>query len=202
MLTFSCFIFSALEAMLQNGGDPFLKNKNGDSIETYLQNREDLLNLKELVNQARINKNLDNTEENYYIHKGVESGSMKWLQFYAFFGGNFKSFNKNGERPLDIALKKANVEIVLYVISQSQELLDDQNIFNQVFHYLERQILDQKITKAQLQLKIYKTILQKLIRIGTDRNKNVQVFLEMMEPKSFVFPNDGCDIDITITSHL
>jgi len=200
ILTFTFFIFSALEALLKNGGDPFIKNKNGDSIESYLQNREDLQNLKELVDQARINQNSDHTEENYYIHKAVETGSMKWLQFYAFFGGIFKSFNKNGERPLDIALKKANVEIVLYVISQSQELLNDQNIFNQVFHYLESQILEQKISKAQLQLKSYKAILQKLIRIGTDSNKNVQVFLEMLDPKWM--PNEASDIDITISTQM
>ncbi len=177
-----------------------MKNKNGDSIESYLQNSEDLQNLKELVDQARISKNAAKTGENHYIHKAIETGSLKWLQFFAFFGGNFKSFNKNGERPLDIAIKKANVEIVLYVISQSQELLNDQNIFNQVFHYLESQILEQKISKAQLQLKSYKAILQKLIRIGTDSNKNVQVFLEMLDPKWM--PNEASDIDITISTQM
>ena len=185
---------------MKNGGDPFIKNKNGDSIESYLQNREDLQNLKELVDQARINQNSDHTEENYFIHKAVETGSLKWLQFYAFFGGNFKSFNKNGEMPLNIALKKTNVEIVLYVISQSRELLDDQTIFNEVFHFLESQILEQKISKYQLQLKSYKTILQKLIRIGNVSNKNVQVFLEILDPKWM--PNEASDIDITISTQM
>ena len=138
------YTFSALKALLQNGGNPFIKNKNGDSVESYLQNRDDLQSLKALVHQARVSKNSSITGENHFIHKAVENGSMKWLQFYAVFGGNFKSYNKTGERPLDIAIKKGNIDIVLYVISQSQELLESQDIFHQVYKFLETKFLDHK----------------------------------------------------------
>jgi len=185
---------------LQNGGDPFLKNKNGDSIETYILNREDLQNFRELVDSARVRKNSEDTGQNHFIHKAVENGSMKWLQFYAFFGGNFKSFNKKGERPLDIAIKNDNADIVLYVISQSQELLDDQSIFCQVFNFLESQILEQKISKFQIEK--YESIFKKLVKIGNENNKNVRVLLEMVESEYLALPNDKSVIDITISTQM
>ena len=194
------YTFSALEALLQNGGDPFLKNKNGESIETYLQNRDDLQSLKALVEQARVSKNSSITGDNHFIHKAVENGSMKWLQFYAVFGGNFKSYNKTGECPLDIAIKKDNIDIVLYVISQSQELLENQDIFNHVFQFLETKFLDQKINRSQSQK--YETLFKKLIRIATQNNKNVQVLLEMIRPESLSLSNDEDNNYLTISTQL
>jgi hypothetical protein len=194
------FAFRALEALLQNGGDPFLKNKNGDSIESYLQNREDLQNLRELVDQARVSKNSEDKGENKFIHKAVENGNMQWLQFYAFFGGNFKSFNKQGERPLDIAIKMANVDIVLYVISQSQELLENHDIFDQVSNFLQSQILEQKISNTLKQK--YETLLQKLVKIGTNNDNNVDILFKFIEPQSLVIPNDEGNFDLTVTTQL
>jgi len=177
-----------------------MKNKNGDSIESYLQNSEDLQNLKELVDQARISKNAAKTGENHYIHKAVETGSMQWLQFYAFFGGNFKSFNARGERPLDIAINEDNADLVLYVTSQCQELLDDQSIFCQVFNFLESQILDKKIRKSLLQK--YKTLLRKLVKIGVNNNKNVQFLLDIIKPNSLAMSNEESNYDLVLTIQL
>ncbi len=172
--------------MLQNGGDPFLRNKKGESIETYLKDREDLQHLKTLLEQARIRKNSDTKEGANFIHKAVEEGSLTWLKIYSILGGNFYSFNQKGDRPLDVALNPhANTEVMLYVLNQSQRLFDDQNVFSRVLQFLKIQILEEKIDKSQV--KKYNTLWNNLIKIGEDNGEDMKVLLNMTR-KNIVNP--------------
>jgi hypothetical protein len=172
------FFFSELEALLQNGGDPFLRNQKGKSIVTYLKDREDLQHLKSLVEQARIRKNSDTKEGANFIHKAVEEESLTWLKIYSILGGNFYSFNQKGDQPLDVALSlPVNGDVMLYVLNQSQRLLDDPNVFSRVLQFLKIQILEGKIDKSKVNK--YNTLWNNLIKIGEDNGEDMKVLLNV-----------------------
>jgi hypothetical protein len=163
--------------LLQNGGDPFLKNKNGESIETYLKDRGDFKHLKILVEEARIKKSSDIAGKNNFIHKAVEDGSLRWLAIYSALGGNFYCFNEKGERPIDVAIGLDNADIMLYVLNQSQRLLEDQNFVSRVIQFLKIKVLEQKINKSQAQK--YKTLWNNLIEKGAENGDDTEVLREI-----------------------
>ena len=176
--------------MLENGGDPFIKNMKGESIESILNDTEDHEDLKLLIDTARKNLSLKTTGIASPIHNAIKEGNISWLKIYKMLGANFCSFNDKGERPIETAinLDHANVDIVLFVLNQSQTLLEEETILKLVFQYLEAQVRQKFMNKSLV--KKYEDLWQNLIKTGTKRGENIQTLSEMVQtPSRFVFSN-------------
>jgi len=184
--------------LLENGGDPFQKNKKGESIESILNDMEDHDDLKSLIETAKKNLSLKTTGRASLIHNAIEDGNILKLQIYSMLGGNFNSFNEKGERPIETAinLENANVEIVLFVLNRSQSLLEEENIFKFVFQYLEIQT-DQKNINANI-LKKYEDSVLNLIEKATKRGENIQALLKMIQTPSLLFLSDLLKLAIQV----
>lgn len=177
--------------MLENGGDPFQKNKKGESVESILNDMEDPEDLKSLIDIAKQNLSVKTTGRASVIHNAIEDGNILKLQIYSMLGANFYSFNEKGERPIETAitnLENANVEIVLYVLNCSQSLLDEEKIFKLVFQFLEKETQQKNINETII--KKYEDSLLSLIEKATKRGKNIQNLLKTIQSPSLLFLSD------------
>ncbi len=171
--------FRALEQLIKNGGDPFQRNKKEESIESYLNDIEGHESLKLLIQES---KGGLSTEGESPIHRAIEDNKTMKLHIYRVLGANFYAFNNKGERPLEVAINLGDVDIVLFVLHQSQILLEEDTMFDRVVQFLASQILQQNINVTHVHK--YKELWRNVIVSGAKRRENFTALLGMVPASS------------------
>jgi hypothetical protein len=95
----------ALSAMLEHGGNPFIKNKKGESIESLLQRSEFEIPVKIA---AKINelKSAPIQCKESPVHKSVRDNNVNRLKILKMCFASLESYNYHQERPGGNAIKK------------------------------------------------------------------------------------------------
>jgi ankyrin repeat protein len=105
-----------LKEMLSKGGNPFIKNKQGETAEDLLESaKKNLLRMRSDAKQQdadRVNEILsqmgemkkDHQETNESrVHIAARANNLRKIQFYHKIGAPLESYNLNGETPLELA---------------------------------------------------------------------------------------------------
>ncbi len=140
--------FNELLAMLEHNGNPFLKNKKGESIENYLKvefsSNEILKKIKEKVETLKKEtKDALKKTSTGVVHQATIERNLNKLRFYYFFSISLETFNGNGVIPLELALDSNDLEIVLFIVNSTKNIFENTslapgvnfvNIFSSLFH--------------------------------------------------------------------
>jgi ankyrin repeat protein len=95
-----------LKEMLSKGGNPFIRNKHGESSEDLLrsdanQNSDLLPEIWNLIEEMKTNLSEETNES--LVHAAVRKNDLKKIQFYHRIGAPLVSFNLMGQTPLELA---------------------------------------------------------------------------------------------------
>ena len=109
--------FVELKEMLKMGGNPFVKNMHGESIEFLIGLKkhcsEDFLEIDKMIEEAKQNMPEETNES--LVHKAVRENDLKKLKLYHKFGALLSWYNLKGQTPKDVAIEKGFVDIVKYI---------------------------------------------------------------------------------------
>lgn len=90
----------------------------------YLIKKQEMSLIKALVLRADYNINALNSKGNSAFHYAVNQEDMNCMILLRAHGANLAITNKNGESPLDVALKKKNQAIILYLIANNVPIVN------------------------------------------------------------------------------
>ena len=109
--------FAELQEMLKMGGNPFVKNNNGQSIEFLIGLKkhcsEEFLEIEKMIKEAK--QNIPEETNESLVHKAVRENDLKKLKLYHKFGALLSSYNSKGQTPKDVAIEKGFLDIVKYI---------------------------------------------------------------------------------------
>ena len=168
--------FEALMAMLEKGGNPFVKNKRGESIVSYLQASEPEIQQKfePKIKELKIKALLASIKsEESPVHRSVRENNLKRLKRLRMFCATLESYNSMQEKPIDIAMKNGNLEIALYIMKYSQNVFDDSSRALKCFDFLSEKIASTivDLTFIEDYTNIWKTFLE----YGIEHRLNVTI---------------------------
>ena len=104
--------YPELKAMLDKGGNPFLRNNQGQTVESILRSTtdQDSRLVEEIFNNIDLLKRRTPQETNEsLVHSAVRRNNFKKLRFYHRLGASLDTYNLKGKTPRDLA-----VELGLY----------------------------------------------------------------------------------------
>ena len=112
--------FQELKAMLDNGGNPFLKNKSGETIEGLLKTNPTQQSqstiVQEILNEAEQLKQRTTMETNEsLVHSAVRKKDLKILKLYSKLGASLQTLNLKDQTPRELAAELGFHEIVQYI---------------------------------------------------------------------------------------
>ena len=126
--------FEALTRMIQNGGNPFVRNKEGESVNLLLESlTEEQAGIKEQLKEA-----IKNFEENFpcgdqesFVHCAARNNQLKLLKRYKFLQASFDSYNNKRQKPVEIAMESGQLEVAIYLMENTFGffLTEEQNTY-------------------------------------------------------------------------
>lgn len=86
------------------------------------------------------------------------------------FGACLETYNSTQEKPIDIAMKEGNLEIVLYIMKYTKNVFEDSCLARKCFDFLSEKIASKKVDPILIDdyTNIWKTFLQ----YGIEHNLN------------------------------
>ena len=160
--------------MLENNGNPFIRNKKGETIDDYLQKEAcDAIiyqKLKDYVRKIQIQQNNILEEKPAdRVHQSVIENNLKKLRLYRLLSASLESYNLKGEMPLEIAMKNDNLEIVLYLIEHTKNVFENMSLGPKVYDFLAKKIRE-KNELLPSHIKRYSKVWEKFLNYRDDFN--------------------------------
>ena len=114
--------FLELKEMLLKGGNPFIRNKHGESAEDFLrrdpnQNSDHMPEIWNMIEEMKTNLP-DETNESL-VHAAVRKNDLRKIQFYHRIGAPLVSFNLMGQTPLELAQRLGFDDIRNFIEKQT-----------------------------------------------------------------------------------
>ncbi len=114
--------FLELKEMLLKGGNPFIRNKHGESAEDLLRSdaNQDSDHLPEIWNLIEeLKTNLPEETNESLVHAAVRKNYLKKIKFYCKIGAPLVSFNLMGQTPLELAQRLGFEDIRNFIEKQT-----------------------------------------------------------------------------------
>ena len=134
--------FDALVKMIQHGGNPFVRNKAGQSIESMLESLSpDQSSIKKLLLSEIENFKLKfpPQDQESLVHSAARNNRLKLLKVYRLLNASLDSFNYKRQKPLEVAMESGHLESSLYLMQSMPGIFQDQDIGQECFKFLREQ---------------------------------------------------------------
>ena len=110
--------FQELKAMLDNGGNPFLRNKSGQTVEGLLKTNSTqqstiVQKIIDVIDQLKQRTPVETNES--LVHSAVRNKDLKLLKLCYKRGASLQTFNLKDQTPRDLAVELGFHEIVQYI---------------------------------------------------------------------------------------
>ena len=110
--------FRELKAMIDKGGNPFLKNRNGQNVESLLRGNPN--SASPIVDEIlaiieRLKQQTPHETNESLVHAAVRKNSLKRLKLFYNLGASLESFNLTGQTPRDVAVELELHHIVQFI---------------------------------------------------------------------------------------
>ena len=110
--------FQELKAMLDNGGNPFLRNKSGQTVEGLLKTNSTqqstiVQKIIDVIDQLKQRTPVETNES--LVHSAVRNKDLKLLNLCYKLGASLQTFNLKDQTPRDLAVELGFHEIVQYI---------------------------------------------------------------------------------------
>jgi hypothetical protein len=161
--------FDALMKMLENGGNPFLGNKKGETIEHYVQNSESEIRLK-FDNTIRGLKEHPWKRKESLVHKAVRGNSLIGLSILKMIFASLESHNSEREKPIEIAIANENLEMSLFIMKNTKNVFEDVSLDKKCNDFLYNQITSNHVNPSLIQK--YKTVWESFLTYRKDQGLN------------------------------
>ena len=161
-LAFKKAQFEILDQMIMEGGNPFVEDEEGQSIEMLVQGMSDDNEFKSrLIESIEIFfERHPRRDKEGLVHSAVRQNNLLKVKILKFLNGRFDTFNNFKQLPIDIAMENNSLEMFLYLLSETDEL-DRTNPVSQKCQMFLADKIDEKAFTADLAIK-YKPVLQKI----------------------------------------
>ena len=114
--------FVALIRMIQNGGNPFIRNKKGESVITLLESlTEEQAQIKEQLQEAIKNfeEKYPSTDQESGVHSAARKNQLKKLKRYKLFSASFDPYNNKRQKPVEVAMECGHLEVALFLMENT-----------------------------------------------------------------------------------
>ena len=110
--------FHELKAMMDNGGNPLLRNKCGQTVEGLLktnptQQSTIVQKIIDVIEQLKQRTPVETNES--LVHSAVRKKDLKILKLYYKLGASLQTLNLKDQTPRDLAVELGFHEIVQYI---------------------------------------------------------------------------------------
>ena len=116
--------------MIQMGGNPFISNKMGDSIESLVgslcREEEDIKN-QILAEINAFKTSFPPSEKEGLVHSAVRQNNLKLAKVLQMLGASFDSYNNKRERPLDIAIDNKCNRMAVFVLNSMDRAVEEED---------------------------------------------------------------------------
>ena len=104
--------------MLDNGGNPFLRNKSGQTVEGLLKTNSTqqstiVQKIIDVIDQLKQRTPVETNES--LVHSSVRNKDLKLLKLCYKLGASLQTFNLKDQTPRDLAVELGFHEIVQYI---------------------------------------------------------------------------------------
>ena len=103
--------------MLNKGGNPFVLNRQGESVSSLIDSQSPVEGEEEIIDQIKSKiealkkiQVLDSNESP--THRVVRQNKVCKLKLFKILGASLNSFNLKGQTPRDVAIEKGFFEII------------------------------------------------------------------------------------------
>ena len=111
--------------MIQNGGNPFIRNKKGESVITLLESlTEEQAQIKEQLQEAIKNfeEKYPSTDQESGVHSAARKNQLKKLKRYKLFSASFDPYNNKRQKPVEVAMECGHLEVALFLMENTDGL--------------------------------------------------------------------------------
>ena len=108
--------------MIQNGGNPFIRNKAGESINKQLESLTgEQADIKEQLQEAirSFDEKYPIKDEESVVHCAARNNQLKKLRTYKFFCASFDSYNNKRQKPVEVAIECGHLEVAVFLMENS-----------------------------------------------------------------------------------
>ena len=178
--------FELLDQLIIKGGNPFVENKEGQTIEMLVQGLGDDNKFKaKLIRNIEIfyERHQRNPKESL-IHSAVRQNSLGKVKILKFFGGRFDTFNHFKQVPVEIAVENGHLEMFLFLFSITGNFNGKDKVTQKCRQFLADQI-ERKSFTAYLVNK-YKPVLEKFFRSRGTTENTLKTIMETLAKSSDV----------------